>query len=87
MEMYVEVLEAIYQGFSKPTQIMYNSGLSYNSLNDMLPKMIELGLITVIENDTGDKRTKYHYYITHKGVNVVRYLNKARDLLAIENSH
>lgn len=87
MEMYVEVLGAVYMGCNKLTQIMYRAGLSYSSLSDLLPRMIDLELLTENKSSLQDKRTKHQYYITNKGVNVIKYMTKAKELLSIENTH
>ncbi len=86
-ELYVGVLEAIYNGHHKPTQIMYNAGLSWMSITGILANLVERELIREIDSDLKDKRTKNIYCITQKGVNVVSYYRKAKDLVTLGKIH
>jgi DNA-binding PadR family transcriptional regulator len=47
--------------------------------------MLGQGLITENEGSSKDKRTKVTYELTTKGVNVVRYYSKAKNLIEINN--
>ncbi len=84
-EIYVDILNEIMGGASKPTKIMYGANLSYKSLKEILQSMLDQGLITELAGSSKDKRTKVMYELTTKGVNVVRYFSKAKSLIEISN--
>ena len=46
--------------------------------------MCNQGLIEEFSLLEGDKRTKRAYHLTEKGDNVLKYFNRARDLMEIE---
>ena len=62
LEIYFDVLEVIERGLSKPTQIMYRTNLSWNTLNEVFSTLIKSDFI--IEEE---KRHFKRYYITDKG--------------------
>ena len=72
-------------GVDKPTKIMYGANLSYKPLKEILHSMLDQGLITENAGSSKDKRTKFTYELTTKGVNVVRYYSKAKNLIEINN--
>lgn len=78
LEIYLDVLRVIRAGYSKPTNIMYKSNLSWITLRDILDSLIERGLITAIEKD-GRKL----YFITSKGKSVLNSLEEACNILSI----
>ncbi len=84
-EIYVDILNEIMDGVSKPTKIMYAANLSYKPLKEILRSMLDQGLIMEIAGSKKDKRTKVTYELTTKGVNVVRYFSKAKSLIEISN--
>ena len=84
-EIYVDILNEIMDGVDKPTKIMYGANLSYKPLKEILHSMLDQGLITENEGSRKDKRTKFTYELTTKGVNVVRYYSKAKNLIEIKN--
>jgi predicted transcriptional regulator len=84
-EIYVDVLSEIMNGSHKPTKIMYGANLSYKPLKEILQSLLEQNLIEEEEGRIRDKRTKVKYNLTQKGVNVVRYYSKAKDLVEISN--
>ncbi len=84
-EIYVDILNEIMAGVSKPTKIMYAANLSYKPLKEILRSMLDQGLIMEIAGSKKDKRTKVTYELTTKGVNVVRYFSKAKSLIEISN--
>lgn len=85
LAVYLDVLRIIKEGTEKPTRIMYGANLSWIPLKKVLTSMISQGLITEIESSNkGDKRTKKTYKITQKGMNVLRYFYKAKELLPLE---
>ena len=77
------MLSAVRDGVDKPTRIMYASNLSWMPTQRILRSLVEKGFLREIEN-TGSKRTKKRYEITDKGLKVVRYFNRAKDILDIE---
>ena len=84
-EIYVDVLTEIMNGSQKPTKIMYAANLSYKPLKDILQSLLDQGLIDEEDGRIKDKRTKVKYCLTQKGVNVVRYYSKAKDLVEVTN--
>ena len=84
-EIYVDILNEIMDGVKKPTKIMYGANLSYKPLKEILRSMLDQGLITEHAGSSRDKRTKVTYELTTKGVNVVRYFSKAKNLIEISN--
>ena len=84
-EIYVDVLTEIMNGAKKPTKIMYGANLSYKPLKRILQSLLDQGLIEEEEGRIRDKRTKVKYILTHKGLNVVKYYSKAKDLVEISN--
>ena len=84
-EIYVDVLTEIMNGANKPTKIMYGANLSYKPLKGILKSLLSQGLIEEEAGKIKDKRTKVQYILTHKGINVVRYYSKAKDLIEISS--
>jgi predicted transcriptional regulator len=84
-EIYIDVLIEIMNGSKKPTKIMYGANLSYKPLKEILQSLLEQSLIEEEEGRIRDKRTKVKYTLTQKGVNVIRYYSKAKDLVEISN--
>jgi len=71
LEMYLDILEKINRGVSKPTNIMYKCNLSWRPLQEILRSLIEKGLIEEIE-----KHGRKYYVVTEKGKEVLVYLEK-----------
>jgi predicted transcriptional regulator len=84
-EIYLDVLNEINNGANKPTQIMYSANLSWSPCQEILSSLTEQELILKIEEDYKDKRTKRVYVLTNKGLNVIRYYSKAKDLVNIQS--
>ena len=76
LEMYLDVLEKISQGISKPTNIMYKCNLSWRPLQEILGLLIEKGLIEEVELENH----KY-YKATEKGERILLYLRKIIQML------
>jgi len=83
-EIYIDVLDEIKNGSNKPTQVMYGANLSWRPLQEILKSLVNQGLITEIDGDTRDKRTKVQFQLTAKGENVVRYYSKAKSLVDVQ---
>ncbi|RLI18936.1 hypothetical protein DRO49_01555 [Candidatus Bathyarchaeota archaeon] len=87
LEIYLDVLRVIKGGVRKPTRIMYGANLSWKPLQQVLQSLLDQGLIVEIDvSDGGDKRTTKHYEITQKGENVLRYFDRARRLIELEEA-
>lgn len=83
LDIVLNVLRAIREGTDKPTRIMYATNLSWKPTQDILNTLIEQGLLQELKNEEG-RRTKTRYELTEKGQEVVRYFEKAKDLISIE---
>lgn len=81
LQIYLEVLKTIKKGVSKPTNIMYKCNLSWIPLMEILNSLLKQGLI----NRRNEKKRKV-YEITEKGLNVLRYFERAEELMAIEKA-
>ncbi|MBS7653555.1 MAG: DUF4364 family protein [Candidatus Bathyarchaeia archaeon] len=77
LEIYLEVLETIMAGYSKPTNIMYKSNLSWITLKEILDSLTEKGLVTAIE-----RNKRKLYLITEKGRSLVNRLEETYNLLS-----
>ncbi|OYT48008.1 hypothetical protein B6U79_03440 [Candidatus Bathyarchaeota archaeon ex4484_231] len=78
LEMYLDVLEKVNAGISRPTNIMYKCNLSWVPLQEILASLIERDLIKEIE-----KKNKRTYEITERGQDLLRYLEHM--LAVLEN--
>jgi predicted transcriptional regulator len=74
LEIYFDVLAIIDRGFSKPTQIMYKTNLSWSSLQEIFSTLINGNFIS----EEQKKKTK-RYYITDKGKRAIYYHMKSID--------
>lgn len=85
LEIYLDVLWAIKKGTRKPTRIMYEANLSWKPLQKILQSMMSQDLIVEIDaRAEKDKRTSAVYEITQKGENIVKYFNRGKDYLKLE---
>jgi predicted transcriptional regulator len=66
LEIYLEVLQIIKDGTSKPTQIMYNANISWKPLIQALNSMISQDLIREI-----DVSSEIRYFKEAKGLGLV----------------
>ncbi len=80
LEIYVETLRWIRSGVNKPTNIMYKSNLSWIPLKEILGSLVNQDLIRVVDNK--NKRT---YEITEKGRSVLKYFERAEELLIVQS--
>lgn len=85
LEIYLEVLQIIKGGTSKPTRIMYQANISWQPLVRILGSMVSQGLVDEVDTTTvgrrrRDKRTSKVYQITMKGEQVIRYFKGAKEL-------
>ena len=72
LEIYFDILEVIYKGTTKPTQIMYRTNLSWIVLQEMFETLITGGFIKE-EIEKNSQR----YYVTEKGENALSYHRKS----------
>ena len=84
LEIYIDILEEITNGVTIPTRIMYGANLSWKPLQQILKSLVTQELIVEYLAEDGDKRTKKAYKLTEKGMNVLRYFNKAKELVEKE---
>lgn len=85
LEIYLDVLKVIKEGTKKPTRIMYGANLSWKLLQGILGSMVSQGLIEEIDaSDSRDKRTTKVYKITSKGDSVIRYFDRAKGLIEVD---
>lgn len=85
LEIYLDVLKVIKEGTKKPTRIMYGANLSWKLLQGILGSMVSQGLIEEIDaSDSRDKRTTKIYEITSKGDSVIRYFDRAKGLIEVD---
>ena len=67
LQIRVDILRVVMQGYGKPTQIMYKANLSWNVLQSQLKAFLETEMLTVEEY--GSRR---RYAITQKGIEMVK---------------
>ena len=84
LEIYIDILEEINGGVVIPTRIMYGANLSWKPLQQILKSLVSQELIVEYTTEDVDKRTKKAYRLTEKGTNVLRYFNKAKELVQNE---
>ena len=64
---------------------MYEANLSWKPLQKILQSMMSQDLIVEIDaRAEKDKRTSAVYEITQKGENIVKYFNRGKDYLKLE---
>ena len=77
LETFLEVLEVIKGGISKPTRIMSQARLSWQPLMRILSSMVNQGFVREIDVSDAerkrDKRTTKLYEITMKGDEIVKH--------------
>ncbi|MDA4123940.1 MAG: winged helix-turn-helix domain-containing protein [Thaumarchaeota archaeon] len=71
LQIRVDILRVVAQGFGKPTQIMYKANLSWNVLQAQLRSFVVAEMLTVEEY--GSRR---RYTITTRGADLVRSYEK-----------
>ena len=74
LQIRIDILRVISQGYGKPTQIMYRANLSWNVLQSQLKSFLEGDMITV--ESYGSRRK---YLITQKGMDVISSYQKVVD--------
>lgn len=84
LEIRLQILAAIREGQDKPTRIMYAANLSWKPTQLILAQLIEQELVSEHRNNESAK-SRRRYQITEKGVTVLKYFEKAKELLPIED--
>ena len=88
-EIYIEVLQAINDGVSAPTRIMYAANISWQPNMDALNHLVKNELIEELDareesmkaHRKVDKRSTVVYVITQKGKDALRQLAKSRSMM------
>jgi predicted transcriptional regulator len=79
------VLDAVTSGTEKPTRIMYEAGLSWNIMNEILSSLVSQGFVEKVDVlKRGGRRSRRVYRITRKGESLVRYYRNAEQLLKVD---
>ena len=78
LQIYFEVLEVVEEGTSKPTQIMYGTNLSWNTLNEVFNVLINRNFLKKEKTKTSKR-----FYITTKGKKALAYYRKSIEELVI----
>jgi len=76
VEMYIEVLEIISKGETKPTRIMYSANLSWKVFQSVLGNLLAQNLVSEGEEGSDGSEVK-RYRVTESGLNVLMYFRKA----------
>jgi len=64
---------------------MYGANLSWKLLQGILGSMVAQDLIEEIDvSDSRDKRTNTVYQVTNKGDSVIRYFDRAKGLIEVD---
>ncbi len=79
LEIYLQILQTIAGGARKPTHIMYRVNLAWKPATDFISLLLEKGLIQ--EDLSGSGKT---YTLTDKGMQVLDYFMKAKQMLHTE---
>ena len=74
------VLKAVKKGMDKPTRIMYAANLSWKPTQKILNKMVEQELLQVTL-EKSEKRKKKRFTITEKGLHVIDYFERAKEIV------
>lgn len=84
LEIRLNILSAVKDGVDKPTRIMYAANMSWKPVQKILSHLVDQGLLEERVN-VGNRQSKRRYTITEKGVRVLDYFEKAKEILPIEN--
>jgi predicted transcriptional regulator len=83
LEIQLSILSAIQEGVDKPTRIMYAANMSWKPVQEILSRLVEQGLITIMTNPESEQ-SKKRYVISEKGSKVLTFFNDAKNLMQIE---
>jgi len=79
LQISVEVLSAISHGEYRPTRLMYECNLSWNSTNDTLVLLESKGYI----DNVSENHKRKHYCVTSKGQEIIGYYSGLQELVHI----
>ena len=83
LEIRLNILSAVKDGVDKPTRIMYAANMSWRPVQKTLSNLVEQGLLERQVNIESSK-SKTRYVITEKGIHVLDYFKKAKEILPIK---
>lgn len=75
IDIFLDVLRVINEGYERGTHVMYRTNLSWNPLMEIIDILLDQKMITVIKQGS----TKF-YHITEKGKETLKYFNSARKI-------
>jgi len=84
LEIRLKILAAVRDGVDKPTRIMYAANMSWKPVQRILSHLVEQGLLAVVIN-TESRQSKKRYHITERGLMVLEYFEKAKEIMPIED--
>ena len=82
LDIQLTVLKAVREGVDKPTRIMYAANMSWKPVRKILDSLVVRGLLSSIEINVG-KSVKRRFKITEKGISVLNYFERAKELVDI----
>ena len=83
LEIKLNILSSVMNGVDKPTRIMYAANMSWRPVQKILSNLVEQGLLERQVNLESNK-SKSRYAVTEKGIHVLDYFKKAKEILPIE---
>lgn len=83
LEIQLNILSSVMNGVDKPTRIMYAANMSWRPVQRNLSYLVDKGLLERQVNLESSK-SKSRYVITEKGIHVLEYFKKAREILPIK---
>ncbi len=83
LEIRLNILSAVKDGVDKPTRIMYAANMSWRPVQKTLSNLVEQGLLEKQVNIERSK-SKTRYVISEKGIHVLDYFKKAKEILPIK---
>ncbi len=86
LELYLDVLKAIYDGRQAPSRVVYAANLSYDRVINCIDFLIDHNLVEKV-----DGIAKKRYTVTESGKNVVKYFSEIEKRMRrnkhLENLH
>ena len=83
LEISLNVLSIIREGVDKPTRIMYAANMSWVPTQKILSSLGKQDLLKV-EPIQGRGRSTRRYLITEKGITLLDYFDKAKEIVPLE---
>ena len=80
LEIYIDILEAVADGNSKPSHIMYKSNLSWKKLKGYLNFLVDQGLLIRREH-----RRRERYEISERGLKILLYFRKIKEIFQLDS--